>query len=552
MIHVRTAWKFQPGYPSQAGVAYLNNNSPAEDSQRRRRKSQVPRRKGERSEYHSPRILLVTPEISYLPEAMGDEAPCVAAKAGGLADVSASLISALVALGADIHVALPNYRRLFNGNIFHLHEGELRKYHAMLPNSRTHLAQDRIFYYRDRVYSRYDDEAMRIALIFQREVINHIIPSVNPDLVHCNDWMTGLIPAMARRLGIKSLFTIHNIHTRDVPLARVEEYGIDAAEFWMHLFYNHLPANGYEQARSELSVDLLTSGIFSAHCINAVSPCFLKEILDGHHPMVPEAARIEIRNKHAAGCAVGILNAPDPSYDPTTDSSLARTYGADDFLTGKACNKQALQQRLGLAVDPAAPVFFWPSRLDPAQKGPELLTDILHRTVSDYHRHGLQIVVVADGPHQTWLHEIVSHFGLHKRVAVADFDEKLSRLAYAGADFMLMPSLFEPCGLPQMVAPIYGALAVARDTGGIADTVHPLDVESSTGNGFRFQHYDSKGLRWAIDQAMGFFARSLDIRAREIRRIMRESKIEFSHAKVARNYMDCYEAMLDCPLVRRG
>jgi ADP-glucose type glycogen/starch synthase len=551
MLHIHTARKFQPGYLSQTGVAYLRANT-VEGPPRRKRKSQVPRRKGEISEFRAPRILLVTPEISYLPEAMGDVAPCVAAKAGGLADVSASLISALVSLGADIHVALPNYRRMFNGNIFHLHEGELRKYHEMLPNSRTHLAQDRIFYYRDRVYSRYDDEAMRIALVFQRELINHIIPAVNPDLVHCNDWMTGLIPAMARRRGIKSLFTIHNIHTRDVPLVSVEEYGIDAAEFWMHLFYNRLPANGYEEARSDLSVDLLTTGIFSAHCINAVSPRFLREVVDGHHPMVPESARAEIRNKHAAGCALGILNAPDPSYDPTTDPALVRTYGADDFLAGKLCNKQALQRRLGLVMDPAAPVFFWPSRLDPAQKGPELLTDILHRTVTDYHRHGLQIVVVADGPHQVWLHEIVSNFGLRNRVAVADFDEKLSRLAYAGADFMLMPSLFEPCGLPQMVAPIYGTLAIARDTGGIADTVHPLEVKTSTGNGFRFVHYDSNGLRWAVDQAMDFFARPLDIRVREIRRIMRESKIEFSHAQVARNYMACYEAMLACPLVAPG
>ena len=231
----------------------------------------------------TPRILLVTPEISYLPDAMGNTAQCVAAKAGGLADVSAALISSLVAQGADVHVALPNYRRLFNDHIFHLHESELRKYHEVLPDTRIHLAQDRIFYYREQVYSGYQDEAMRIALAFQREVINHIIPVVKPDLIHCNDWMTGLIPAMARRRGIKSLFTIHNIHTRDVPLTEIEESGIDAAEFWMHLFYTGMPTGGYEQARSELSVDLLTSGIFGAHFINTVSPRFLWEIVEGYH-----------------------------------------------------------------------------------------------------------------------------------------------------------------------------------------------------------------------------------------------------------------------------
>lgn len=500
-------------------------------------------------ESRPPRILLVTPEISYLPEAMGDGAPCVAAKAGGLADVSAALISALVSQGADIHVALPNYRRMFNGNIFHLHEGELRKYHEVLPDARIHLAQDRIFFYRDQVYSGYHHEAMCIALAFQREVINHIIPTVRPDLIHCNDWMTGLIPAMARRRGIKSLFTIHNIHTRDVPLTRIEESGIDAAEFWMNLFFTGMPTDGYEQARSELSVDLLTSGIFSAHFINAVSPRFLREIVDGHHPVVPDAVRAEIRNKDAAGCASGILNAPDASYDPATDPALARTYGPGDFPSGKAENKQALQHQLGLTVNPAAPVFFWPSRLDPNQKGPQLLTDILHQTVTDYQESGLQIVVVADGPHQMWIHKIIHDFGLQRRVAAVNFDEKLSRLAYAGSDFMLMPSLFEPCGLPQMVAPIYGTLAVARATGGLADTVRPLEVDASAGNGFRFEDYDSGGLRWAIDEAMNFFTQPWKIREREIRRIMRESEYEFSHHQVARNYMDRYEAMLARPLV---
>jgi ADP-glucose type glycogen/starch synthase len=502
-----------------------------------------------KTDFRTPRILLVTPEISYLPEEMGSSAQCVAAKAGGLADVSAALISALVSQGADVHVALPNYRRLFNGSIFHLHEAELRKYHEVLPDARIHLAQDRIFYYREQVYSGYHDEAMRIALAFQREVINHIIPLVKPDLIHCNDWMTGLIPAMAKRRGIKSIFTIHNIHTRDVPLMSIEESGIDAAEFWMNLFFNGIPSNGYEQARSDLSVDLLTSGIFSAHFINTVSPRFLWEIVDGQHPVVSETVRAEVRNKYVAGCASGILNAPDASYDPISDSALVRNYGPDDFASGKAANKAELQKRLGLEVNPDAPIFFWPSRLDPQQKGPQLLTDILHRVIMDHGQSGLQIVVVADGPHQMWFHRIVHEFGLGNRVAVWGFDEELSRMAYAGSDFMMMPSLFEPCGLPQMVAPIYGTLAVGRATGGLYDTVRPLDLDASTGNGFRFEDYDSGGLRWGIDRAVEFFAQPACIREREIRRIMIESKREFSHEQVARHYMDQYEAVLARPLI---
>jgi ADP-glucose type glycogen/starch synthase len=495
-----------------------------------------------------PRILIVTPEITYLPSGMGNMTQRMSAKAGGMADVSASLVSALFELGADVHVALPNYRRMFQGDVFSLHDKELRKYHEVLPDSHIHLAEDRIFYYRDQVYSNHNEEAMRIALVFQREVINHVVPRVRPDLIHCNDWMTALIPAMARRRGIKSLFTVHNIHTRQVSLAQVEEFGIDAAEFWMNLYFCGLPAN-YYHARSQVPVDLLTSGIFAAHYINTVSPRFLWEIVEGWHSVVPESVRAELRNKYFAGCSAGILNAPDVSYDPTTDDSLARTFTAEDVMEGKTANKLALQRELQLKVDPDAPIFFWPSRLDPVQKGPQLLTDILYQIVSEYWERDLQVVVVANGPHQAFFDNILAAFDLHERVSVVDFDERLSRLAYAASDFMLMPSLFEPCGLPQMTAPLYGSLPVVHSTGGLYDTVRPLDVEHSQGNGFRFDHYGAEGLRWAIDQAMEFHALPAAIREREIRRVMIESARDFSHKEVARRYIEIYEQMLERPLV---
>ncbi len=497
-----------------------------------------------------PRILIVTPEITYLPAGMGNMAQRMSAKAGGMADVSASLVSALFELGADVHVAMPNYRRMFQGDIFNLHEKELRKYHEVLPEAHIHLAEDRIFYYREQVYSNRSDEAMRIALVFQREVINHIIPRVNPDLIHCNDWMTALIPAMARRRGIKSLFTVHNIHTLKVPLSQVEEFGIDAAEFWMNLFFAGAPCN-YDHARAMVPLDLLTSGIFAAHYINTVSPRFLWEVVEGWHPVVPDSVRAELRAKYAAGCSAGILNAPDVSYDPRTDDALVRNFSEKDFVEGKAANKLELQRELGLKQSPDAPIFFWPSRLDPVQKGPQLLTEILHKLVSDYWEQDLQVVVVANGPHQEWIEKIVWAFDLGDRVGIVDFDERLSRLAYAGSDFMLMPSLFEPCGLPQMTAPLYGSLAVVHSTGGLYDTVHPMDAANSTGNGFRFDHYSADGFRWAIDCAMEFHALPADIREREIRRIMIQSAQEFSHKEVARRYIGIYEEMLARPLVEK-
>ncbi|MEO8613591.1 MAG: glycogen/starch synthase [Luteolibacter sp.] len=500
------------------------------------------------SKPEKPRILIVTPEITYLPSGMGNMAQRMSAKAGGLADVSASLVSALFELGADVHVAMPNYRRMFQGDIFSLHEKELRKYHEVLPEAHIHLAEDRIFYYREQVYSNQNDESMRIALVFQREVINHIVPMVRPDLIHCNDWMTALIPSMARRRGIKSLFTVHNIHTRQVSLAQVEEAGIDAAEFWMNLFFTGHPAS-YSHARSHVPVDLLTSGIFAAHYINTVSPRFLWEIVEGWHSVVPDSVRAELRAKYFAGCSAGILNAPDVSYNPETDDALFQTFGVDDFAAGKKANKLALQRELQLQQNPDAPIFFWPSRLDPVQKGPQLLTEILHKLVSDYWDRSLQIVIVANGPHQPWIDKIVSAFDLSERVAIVDFDERLSRLAYAASDFMLMPSLFEPCGLPQMTSPLYGSLPIVHSTGGLYDTITPLDVETSTGNGFRFDHYNSAAFRWAIDQAMNFYALPHEIREREIRRVMIESEQQFSHKEVARRYIAIYEEMLARPLV---
>jgi starch synthase len=497
-----------------------------------------------------PRILIVTPEITYLPSGMGNMAQRMSAKAGGLADVSASLVSALFELGADVHVAMPNYRRMFQGDIFSLHEKELRKYHEVLPEAHIHLAEDRIFYYRDQVYSNHQDESMRIALVFQRELINHIIPRVMPDLIHCNDWMTALIPGMARRRGIKCLFTVHNIHTRQVSLAQVEEAGIDAAEFWMNLYFTGPPAS-YDHARSHVPVDLLTSGIFAAHYINTVSPRFLWEIVEGWHSVIPDSVRAELRAKYAAGCSAGILNAPDVSYDPLTDDALVRNFGVDDFPEGKAANKLALQRELQLKQDVNAPVFFWPSRLDPVQKGPQLLTEILHHLVSDYWDRDLQVVIVANGPHQHWIDKIVSAFDLRERVAIVDFEEGLSRRAYAASDFMMMPSLFEPCGLPQMTSPLYGSLPVVHSTGGLYDTVRHLDVENSTGNGFRFDHYNAEGFRWAIDRAMDFHALPREIREREIRRVMIESAREFSHTEVARRYINIYEEMLARPLVEK-
>ena len=496
----------------------------------------------------SPRILVVTPEITYLPPGMGNMANRMSAKAGGMADVSASLVSALFEEGADVHVALPHYRKMFHMDVGSLIDSELKRYKAKLPESRIHLAQDRMFYYRDSVYSSYSEDNPKLALAFQREVINNIIPAVQPDLVHCNDWMTGLVPAAARRMGIPCLFTVHNIHTQEVTLERIENTGIDAAEFWQHLYYMRQPWN-YEETRSANKVDLLASGIFASHYINTVSPTFLREIVEGMHDFVPPQIRQEMRGKFAAGCAEGVLNAPDANYNPATDDALPLRYDAATHVEGRRAAKRELQERLSLEVDDAAPILFWPSRLDPIQKGCQLLAEILYRTVSKYWDRKLQVVFVANGDYQRVFNDIVNFHNIHGRVAVAGFEETLSRLAYAGSDFVLMPSRFEPCGLPQMVGVLYGSLPIVHDTGGLHDTVEHLDVAAGRGNGFAFKHYDSAALAWGIDEAMRFYALPAAERAAQISRIMVESASRFTHQVCAKAYMEMYEHMLHRPLI---
>ncbi len=489
------------------------------------------------------RILIVTPEITYLPAGMGNMANHLQAKAGGLADVSATLAAALYKKGADVQVALPHYRQMFSVNVGRFINEELRIYKNKMPEDRIHLAEDRIFYYRSHVYDDYAATNMELALTFQREVINNIIPRVNPDLIHCNDWMTGLIPAVASRLGIKTLFTVHNIHSLKTSLEHIERTGIDAQEFWKHLYYEKMPKS-FDESYTDNPVDFLATGIFSSDYINTVSPRFLEEIVDGQHSFVKDNVFQEIRSKVQGGRAEGVLNSPDPSYNPKTDTALEVNYGPDDSAEAKRHNKIVFQEYLGLRVDPDAALFFWPSRLDPFQKGCQLLSEILHSIVVRYRAQDLQVVLVANGPYQVHFNEIVEMHQLQNRVSVCAFDERISRMAYASSDYVFMPSKFEPCGLPQMIGPIYGTLPVARDTGGIHDTVRTVDTDKGTGNGFLFESYDSHGLTWAVDQAMAFHALPAKTKEREISRIMKESLAEFNHEVTAERYIDIYRRLL--------
>ena len=204
---------------------------------------------------------------------------------------------------------------------------------------------------------------------------------------------------------------------------------------------------------------------------------------------------------------------------------------------------------MGLRVDADAPIFFWPSRLDPVQKGCQLLAEILFHTIARYHHKNLQIAIVANGSFFEVFERIRNIHNISDKLAVVPFDNDLSQLGYAASDFMLMPSLFEPCCLPQMIAPKYGCLPVVHNTGGLHDTVEMLDTIQHRGNGFIFNDYDSHALSWAIDRAMEFYELPEDVRTREISRVMDEAERRFNHDVTAQAYIRIYEEMLQCPLI---
>jgi ADP-glucose type glycogen/starch synthase len=447
-----------------------------------------------------------------------------------MAEVSATIVEQLRLQGADIHLAIPHYRHLFTGASFHCCLG---------GRSRVHLAEDSSFY---RCPSAYFGDLLAVSLSFQREVINHIIPLVQPDIVHCNDWMTGLIPAACKKLGIKTLFTVHNIHRERTTLAEIEARGIDASSFWESLHYEHYPYT-FEQSYHHNAIDALSSAIINADYVSTVSPTFLKELSRGIHGELPGSVLHDLYIKTEAGYASGILNSPGPAFNPACDSELEQCYTPKTHREQKAFHKASLQKELGLIVKSDAPLLYWPSRLDPTQKGCQLLTNILHDIMEAYRDEFLELVIVGDGPFQCHFHDIVAMHGLSDHVAIAGFEEGLSHRAFAASDFVLMPSSFEPCGLPQMIGLRYGSVPIAHNTGGLHDTVTPFSDDYTEGNGVRFDYFDSNGLRWAIDTAMTFYRQPADLKGRTIRRTMEEALYRFDNGHMFHQYKEVYQKL---------
>ena len=245
-----------------------------------------------------PRILFITPEVTFIPDNPRKHSDYIHYYSGGFTDFQADLIIKLFEMGVDVHLAQPDYRRIF-GDISRNNRCPADK---KIPADRVHLTEDRVFFYSNRSDLNYEWENIRISIAFQREVINYILPRVQPDLIHCHDWMTGLIPAMARDSGVPCIFTFQSHDTGKSQLSVIEDMGIDAAAFWQHLFFDRFPIN-YEETRETNPIDFLLSGIFAAHFVHTANSAFFKENARDQKSHLKTLLKQVFAKKMDAGCA---------------------------------------------------------------------------------------------------------------------------------------------------------------------------------------------------------------------------------------------------------
>jgi len=466
-------------------------------------------------------------------------------KTGGLGDVSGSLPDALKRLGADVRVILPGYPQAIEraGAVTAIAElsvgragAAVRILEGRLPGSSVpvYLVDAPAYFHRaGHPYIGPDgrdwqDNHLRFG-VFNETVaalaVDHTHIGWKPTIVHCNDWQSGLVPALLRAELDRpaTIFTIHNLAYQGLfDRAALDEIGLDPALWSM---------NGLE-FYGKLS--FMKGGLAFADRLTTVSPTYAHEIRTQQL-----GAGLEGLLSERADRLTGILNGIDYRFwDPATDPYLPAHYDRDD-LTGKAANKEALQSRFALPLDPAAPLLGHIGRMV-EQKGTDLLLDALPRLLR---RGDVQAVILGSG--DLALEDAAQRLAAAwpGRVgAYVGYDERLAHLIEAGSDMFVMPSRFEPCGLNQMYSLRYGTPPIARRTGGLADTV--VDASSSalgagTANGFVFAQASPEALLEACHRALGLFSNRQAWRSL-VRQGMSQ---DFSWMRSAREYLELYRAI---------
>lgn len=461
-------------------------------------------------------------------------------KTGGLADVAGSLPPALAAQGVETAVILPLYRRVkerFADQLTFLCYDyvDLAWRHAYC--GLFSLKKDGVTWYfldneqyfgRPELYGCADD-GERFGF-FSRAVVkmlDHL--DFWPDVIHCNDWQTALIPIYLKDDGVReeryrsvrTVLTIHNIEYqgRYDPYCLGDLFGLDRG--WVD--------DGTLLLDGDLN--LLKGAILTADAVNAVSPTYAQELKNPYFAHRMEGILTQCGYKLS-----GVLNGIDMKlYDPAADPRIAANYTAEN-ISGKAADKAELQKALGLRPEPETPIIAMVSRLV-THKGLDLIREVM----GDIMELPVQFVLLGSGDaaYEDFFRHAAERWP--ERMAIRlGYDEALSMAIYAGADLFLMPSRSEPCGLSQMIAMRYGTVPIVRETGGLKDTVQPYEAWRDAGTGFTFANYSSADMLHVLREAVYLYKDYPDAFARLRRRAMER---DFSWNRSAGDYLKIYAAV---------
>jgi len=469
------------------------------------------------------------------------------AKTGGLADVSGSLPLQMAKLGCNVKLIIPKY------DVLNLEKYELTKinFYSKIciraedknyeidiyfcrdieSNMEIYFIEQTELFNRGKIYTEDKDEDIRF-IVFQRaaiETIQHL--NWGPDIIHCNDWQTGLIPLYIKfnyswdKIFRKTatLFTIHNIGYQGLFPAST----LFKADIPQELFYPMAPAEFYGK------VSFLKVGISLADAVNTVSKTYASELLTSEFGGGMEGVLAERKKSFT-----GIINGIDYNiWSPEKDTKIYKNYSADD-MSGKIENKKYLLTQLGMPFQKEIPLIGMVSRIV-SQKG----FDILARAVKYLVQLKAQWVILGTGEkkYENKLIRIAKLYPDNLKVNLY-YNEDLAHLIEAGSDIFLMPSLYEPCGLNQIYSLKYGAVPVVRKTGGLADTVCDWDqhIHYKSGNGFVFENYNGYDLYSAVKRAVNCYKdKSIWQKIQ-----MNGMKQDYSWQNSAKKYLDLYKNAL--------
>ncbi len=468
--------------------------------------------------------------------AASEAAPFI--KTGGLGDVAGALPTALSEYkGNEILLFVPYYASVKNDaalNVERVAEFETdlswRKAYVGLMRLKSkkrklqvYFIDNEYYFGREKVYGEFDD-GERFAFFSKAILESLVYLKQTPDIIHCNDWQTALIPALLHAFysdkltDVKTVFTIHNI-----------EY-----QGWAHPYFlgDVLGLGGHYEGTFTYngSINFVKGAILTCDALTTVSRTYAKEICYPYfaHGLSP------IIEEHAFKLS-GIVNGIDTvSNDPETDANLPENYTADTFSVGKAVCKAALQRELGLPEKPDVPMIGLVSRLV-GHKGLDIICAAIDKIMSG----DVQFVIIGtgDADYEERLREAAKRYPDKMSLNLC-FSKSLASKVYAASDIYLMPSKSEPCGLSQLLAMHYGTVPVVHEVGGLKDTVVPFSTETGEGLGFTFQSFTADDMLDAINRATSVYTSDKNSWNKAIYNGM---SADFTWKNSANEYMELYE-----------